>query len=804
MPEVGFNILDTLSELLQWPEPLRLERLRALGLPDDQRNRLEGWLRHDTERHRGGSDLFDCPPAALDEALQLLSGDGASLRGASGDEMAQELDASPPSPAIAGYEVLAPLGRGGMAGVWRARQVSTGREVALKVMSPWLFGSPNARARFERELRLASQLQHPYIARVYDGGGSAAACYYAMELVEGVHLDRYVQEKSLEPRELLLLFRDICLAVHHAHQKGIIHRDLKPSNILVDGEGRPRLVDFGLARALEEAASEQITQANDGVMAGTLGFMSPEQAAGRNDLMDVRTDVYGLGATLYLLLTGRTPHDTSRPRLQVLRQIELGHVVPIQAHAPDLNRELRWLLARSLEVSPARRYQSAGELAEDISRFLAGRPLVAGPIGLRYRCQKFAARHPRGLVLVGLFLLMTSVGFYALKSARDARLQRREAIQDQERTEEREVLARYMAASVSLGGIRPSEPSERERRVIVRVLDRVINGDPSDTQALLGAMTRVLWGAPILQSAEAPYVDCGVGFVSGVESPTIAVHLKPHIKVNEKPVELPAESEMLTCFLSGGNRFRIKSGFSGPGLYTIGGEIEAQLVRRTPPFFDVTAGHIDGPLTPVSAVVSIPMPQYQVRVVSAIPADFPVVVTDNAIADEFLDNAKAGPLTLRHTADGGYEGHVSLLLPRPRLPTALEVRLRSVRGVVCDRVLWRTHYDDTSPGLAWQNPDNAAEDFRGGTQSQCPGGESLSVSFEIPRDLGRAIETSGGPWTHELSLQSSRDVALDRPATPIYLSVNGLVQGKVRIPAVGEKRPPLPDWLQELGKPAAH
>ena len=206
-------------------------------------------------------------------------------------------------PRIEGYEILGRLGKGGMGTVWRAIQLSTKREVALKLLGHKRRTSGKARIRFEREVMLSAQLTHPNIARIYDSGLLRGQYYYVMELVEGVHLDEYVQSKNLDPFAILCLMHKVCHAIERAHDLGIVHRDLKPSNILVTSDGEPHVLDFGLAKAYA-GEDWNMTLSVDGEVVGTPAYMSPEQAEGCVKDVDERTDVYSLGVILYQLLTG--------------------------------------------------------------------------------------------------------------------------------------------------------------------------------------------------------------------------------------------------------------------------------------------------------------------------------------------------------------------------------------------------------------------------------------------------------------------------------------------------------------------
>jgi serine/threonine protein kinase len=235
-------------------------------------------------------------------------------------------------------------------------QLSTRREVALKLVAHGAVASRRSRLRFDREVELAARLEHPSIARVYDSGMGGGVYFYAMELVEGRQLDQYVREQGPEAAQVVSLMREVCLAVQHAHQRGVIHRDLKPSNVLVTREGVPKVLDFGLAKALDDAqdALTGLTLTLEGQFAGTPAFMAPEQASGDGGRrIDTRTDVYGLGATLYLLLTGgHTPHETSGPRLAVLRRIVEEEPRPPRRFDPRrIDRDLEAICSRRSPVT---------------------------------------------------------------------------------------------------------------------------------------------------------------------------------------------------------------------------------------------------------------------------------------------------------------------------------------------------------------------------------------------------------------------------------------------------------------------
>jgi serine/threonine protein kinase len=284
--------------------------------------------------------------------------------------------------------------------VWQARQLSTRRNVALKVMGAGSFASDRARQRFEREVELAAGLEHPNIARVYESGLCRGVYYYAMEWVHGVDLAEYVAAYHLSRQQVLELMRAVCLAVQHAHQRGVIHRDLKPSNILVSEDGQPHVLDFGVAKALRSAAEPGLSGSKppaakvteEGEMTGTPTYMSPEQAAGTG-AADTRSDVYSLGGILFELLTGESPHDLSGTRYEVLRRIAEEEVRRPSQSGRSVDPELEALLLKTLAHDPEKRYATAGELAQDIDNYLKGEPLTARPPTMAYFLLKRMRRY---------------------------------------------------------------------------------------------------------------------------------------------------------------------------------------------------------------------------------------------------------------------------------------------------------------------------------------------------------------------------------------------------------------------------
>ena len=333
-------------------------------------------------------------------------------------------------PDIPGYKILEPLGRGGMGMVWRAEQVSTRRQVALKLTISPRMESPRARARFQREVELTARLDHPNIARLYDSGLHQGMCYYAMELIDGVPLDQYVKSKALSRRQTLTLMRSVCQAVLFAHLHAVIHRDLKPSNILVSADGQPHVLDFGLAKSLleeEEAPAISI----EGQIAGTPAYMSPEQAAGHQNQIDTRTDVFSLGVILYELLTGQSPHDLSGSMFDVLQRVTEGRIRRPREADRSVDHELEALLLTALARNPEERYASAGALAKDIGNYLEGEPLDTRAHRTLYFLRKKAAKY-RVPIAVSLVVSLVLLGIVLAAYTRIVAARTLSAVKDKE------------------------------------------------------------------------------------------------------------------------------------------------------------------------------------------------------------------------------------------------------------------------------------------------------------------------------------------------------------------------------------
>src|ERR1700683_5556950 len=452
-------------------------------------------------------------PSTPSEPLELLPTITGLPSGLTGEA------ATPESKFIGPYRLLRRLGEGGMGQVWLCEQTApVQRQVALKLIRVGRYDD-DLLQRFRSERQSLAMMDHPAIAKVFDAGATPdGQPYFVMEHVHGVAITRYCDEKRLTIRRRLELFSRVCEGVQHAHQKAIIHRDLKPANILVtevDGKPMPRIIDFGLAKAIGLQISDETMMTRAGDWVGTPGYMSPEQADGNADI-DTRTDVYSLGVVLYVLLTGDQPLDVSQgkkqPFYEVMRQLRefdplkpstkirkqdavtLAKLAHKRQNEPrmlvrQLSGDLDCIVLKALEKDRNRRYATVLELAEDVNRYLRNAPVSAHPTGIVYRTRKYVRRHRVGVSVAaaGLVLLL---GFAVAQAVEVAQI-----LQQRDRADR---IAHFLT-----GIFQEPNPSEARGNTVTarEILDRAsqqignnLNNDPELQAQLMKTMAQTYTG----------------------------------------------------------------------------------------------------------------------------------------------------------------------------------------------------------------------------------------------------------------------------------------------------------------------
>ncbi len=477
-------------------------------------------LEHDPETRAGWLAAQAAPDEVRRAAARLLDADAAADAGRFLDREATDLSLVDGAPSVVrdgdvvgAYRIVRLLGEGGMGKVYLATRADEAfeKQVAIKLVG----GSGHAALadRLRQERRLLATLDHPLIARLLDGGTTASgAPYVVMEYVDGVPIDGYCDRHRLSLRHRLDLVRRVCEAVHHAHGNLVVHRDIKAGNILVTADGTPKLLDFGIAKALAGDATDRTVTG--------LGAMTPESASPEQVLglpITVATDVYALGALLYRLVGGRMPFADAASPAALLRAIgEHDPVAPSKAAPPSpVPRDVDLIILKAMRKRPAERYDSAASLAADLNRYLSGRPVEAAPDSAGYRARRFVARHRLATVAVATGIVALSGGLAAtLWQARIADAERQRA---ERRFDEVRRLARSLMFDLH-DAIEPLPGSTPARRQLVENALQYLDGLASESTEDVPLLRELAEGYERLAQVQGRTGNANLGDVDGARA----------------------------------------------------------------------------------------------------------------------------------------------------------------------------------------------------------------------------------------------------------------------------------------------
>lgn len=413
---------------------------------------------------------------------------------------------------IGRYKILGIIASGGMGVVYEAMQEAPRRRVALKIIKAGA-GSDMALRRFQFEAQTLAKLSHPNIAQIFEAGTweseNGESPFFAMEYIPGARgLVEYAQKRNLSIKDRLELFQKICEAVHHGHQKGVIHRDLKPDNILVDNQGEPKVIDFGVARATDADLAVTTMQTTMGQLIGTLQYMSPEQCDANPDRIDTRSDVYALGVILFQLLSGKLPYDLKKQAIhEAVRVIKEKRPESLGTISITLKGDIDTIALKAMDKDRERRYQSASELAGDIQHYLNNEPIIARPLSIAYQLSLFTKKYKRTCAAAILIIVSIVLGIIGTTWGMVEANHQRALVEDRNRALESSVDLLIVGVKDVVQDLGNSAEAQRMLLNIARMnIDAMQQGDEATP------MQQIDLAQLLIRNAKSSIAISGVGF----------------------------------------------------------------------------------------------------------------------------------------------------------------------------------------------------------------------------------------------------------------------------------------------------
>jgi serine/threonine protein kinase len=679
---------------------------------------------------------------------------------------------------IGRYRLMRLIASGGMGTVYEAEQEQPQRVVALKLMKGGIESNSAAR-RFEYESEILARLRHPGIAQVYEAGTAQLLTvgmpielpYYAMELITGgLPITRYADENRLDARRRLALFADVCDSIQHGHRRGILHRDLKPSNILVDESGQAKVIDFGVARAIESDERMTTCHTSPGQLIGTVAYMSPEQCTGFSDDLDARSDVYSLSVVLYQLLIGKLPYDVAHlPVIEAVRVIcEQAPVFPRVTRC-KLDRDLACIVLRSLEKNRERRYQSAAELGAEIRRYLRGAPIEARRDSIRYLLSKAIQRHQRvlGIGVVLLAAISTAVlGFWAAHEARFKAIRlnaERVAIAEREN----DLLTLESLASRSNGRI-SGQPIVQEivHRMGQRIRDNALS--PSESLRFIRSIMHIGYAGRNVQGPDDPYVLIRGNARFGESMGGVNITLKPQVQVDGKLADwtqVPTSRSAATY----STEYRFSGVPPRAGRHVFSGYVEARL--------SVAAASTNGgPIDEASiALIPVPLDDFDLLIVDQLPEPVIAVIRNDTLAMEFDRNVEIGPAFWSPISPGHSQLQVEVAIPSSSVDLPLRFVARGeLDGHAFEGRATVMVYPRAGMKMRWGITTNNVVGVGSFIKVRMDDTQRfvIGLRIRIDQDLPSDCDSIASNSRCQVLLQSDHQIAVKDPEISSYLDVS--------------------------------